>query len=700
VLVAVNDTNNVSGYGMLDVDQSGNVTNYFDPSTRTYYLSYFYNTATPRKIYETLSPVNTTTTVTATAQENPASSSRVALITISSSGLPSQVITVTQAGSPILDISANSLELAATANSTVSFKLNSSTNWTTSSSQSWLTVNKTSGTGNAAIELTAAANVSATARTATITVSTGDVTKTINVTQYGLVPATVAWNQSYIGSGYPDLSVVNDNVVWLCRSKDKSVLYTVDGGKTWTSKILPARILNVGYKTGFCAVNETTAYIASSDSIGIWKTTDGANTWTLEPTGFNRNQPTNFYGSSFPDFVYFWDINNGITYGDDNEVYVTTNAGAQWNKVTSPSLPSMFGEFTYNSQTNYRIIGDAIYILTNNQSQTNRIIKSKDKGLTWSSIYPPTNTMSASFDFKDANNGLYVNYSTQPGQIYSTTDGGLNWTLVNSTDTIGYVKYIPNQNMYVSTNTDVVIKSKFGIKYSTDNGVTWTKNPTFTNIYNENIAVSPKGTTFITCNEYLYSSQNITKINTALTKAVVKTPTTLDLTFSDNIDIVSAQDTAHYSVTFNDASNVIQHLGVLSAKLDNSNQSLVHLTLQNSLPQDTVTIKAINLIDTKGYPLINGSLMSEQTQIVSFTAVNEIADAKTFIYPNPIKNTFFINGINGSALVTIFNTLGKQVLTRTTDANQPVNVSVLNPGMYLIKIATTEGVTERRFIKY
>jgi photosystem II stability/assembly factor-like uncharacterized protein len=698
VLVSVNDTLNTTGTGMLDTDQNGLVTNYFDPSTKTYYISYFYNTAAPRKIYEILSAATTTTNVIATAQENPTSLSREATITISSIGLANQTVTVTQAASPVLSVSANSLVIAASANSSVSFQLKSTTTWSVASDQSWLTANKLNGSGSTNIELTAADNFSSSVRTATITITVQGITKTINVTQYGTIPSAVAWNQFYTGRNYSEISVVNDNVIWLCRSADSTISYTKDGGKTLITKTLPAHISS---NTGFCAVSETTAYIISADtiSLGLWKTTDGANTWALEPTGYNKNNPANFYGSSFPDFVYFWDVNNGIIYGDDDEVYITNNAGSQWNLVNSSSLPRQFGEWTYNNQRSYRVVGDAIYILVSNQSQTNRILKSNDKGITWSAIYPPTNTLNASFDFKDANNGLYVDYNTTPCKLFSTTDGGLNWTLINSTETLGYLKYIPNQNMYISTNT---INGKYktfdGIKYSINNGISWIKNPSFTNIFNENLAFSSSGTTFITGKGYVYSSKNVANVNTSLVKAEVKTPTTIDLTFSANIDLTSAQDTSHYAVSFNNASNVMQRIKLVSAQRDNLNQSLVHITLQNSLPQDTITIKAINLYDTNGFPLINGSGLSSKSLINNFTGIDEPKDSKYLVYPNPVKSSLYITGLNSNSIISIYDITAKLIVSKQL-INNEVDVNDLPAGIYTLKITNNEGTIISKFVK-
>jgi photosystem II stability/assembly factor-like uncharacterized protein len=611
------------GSGTLATDQSGNPTNYFDPSTRTFNLSYFYNTAAPRKIYEVLVGTLTTSTVTmtATASANPTSAIRQAAITITANGVPDKIVKVTQEASPIFAVSTKTLYLPAAANSSAAFNINSLTNWTVESNQNWLTLSKTSGSNKDTITVTASENASGKSRNAILTITgTGDITKTIDVIQYSKVPATGKWNQYYSGNNNTELSIVNDSVFWFCRSSNNTISYTLDGGRTWNVKNLPS---NISGNTGFCAVSATTAYIAcgSGTEIGLYKTTDGADSWTLEPTGYSKNKPTSFYGYSFPDFVYFWDTNNGLVYGDDNEIYITTNSGAQWNRVLSTTLQSGIGEWSFGTQEIYKITGNTIYILVNNQSYHTRILKSNDRGLTWSWVNTPTNTMNASFDFKDDNNGLYVDYNTKPSKLFSTTDGGQKWILINSTDNLHTLKYIPNQNLYISTYT------VNGLQYTADNGQTWEANPSFNfnSAATYNAVISPDGlTTYVTGNGYIYSSQNAKGVNISFDHVTLTSPTTLDLSFSNNVDLASSQDTANYVLIYNSGNLLkstagsVNRIKTISVVRDNSDFALVHLTTENALPVDTITVNVNNVFDIEGFPTINGSTASTQAFALNF----------------------------------------------------------------------------------
>lgn len=66
------------------------------------------------------------------------------------------------------------------------------------------------------------------------------------------------------------------------------------------------------------------------------------------------------------------------------------------------------------------------------------------------------------------------------------------------------------------------------------------------------------------------------------------------------------------------------------------------------------------------------------------------------VYPNPVTNgnLFITSNSNEAKLVSIYDVLGKQVV-KTTVTNQPLNVSNLNSGVYIVKI-TEEGKTATR----
>lgn len=87
---------------------------------------------------------------------------------------------------PVLNVSTNSINLLAIANSSEIFSITANIGWTATPSESWLTLSDTSGSDNVSISLTVSANPSTKIRTATIIVSgLGVDGQTIAVTQEG-----------------------------------------------------------------------------------------------------------------------------------------------------------------------------------------------------------------------------------------------------------------------------------------------------------------------------------------------------------------------------------------------------------------------------------------------------------------------------------------------------------------------------------
>jgi hypothetical protein len=67
------------------------------------------------------------------------------------------------------------------------------------------------------------------------------------------------------------------------------------------------------------------------------------------------------------------------------------------------------------------------------------------------------------------------------------------------------------------------------------------------------------------------------------------------------------------------------------------------------------------------------------------------------MYPNPTDNTLFISGNTTPIAITIYNVLGKEVLSVKNTNN--INVQALSSGVYTIRISDGVGQTNRKLIK-
>ena len=68
------------------------------------------------------------------------------------------------------------------------------------------------------------------------------------------------------------------------------------------------------------------------------------------------------------------------------------------------------------------------------------------------------------------------------------------------------------------------------------------------------------------------------------------------------------------------------------------------------------------------------------------------------IYPNPVKETLFINTQENIEHLKIYNTLGEKVVEQRFPPNQ-VNLSALISGLYFMNLKTAKGVFTKKFVK-
>lgn len=290
--------------------------------------------------------------------------------------------------------------------------------------------------------------------------------------------------------GVDEIDIVDANTVWIfaydgsgAGTYPKIISRTTDGGANWTARTITGLPTNA-LVSDISAINGTTAYIATAPSSGavsangIWKTTDAGVTWTKQANAYN---PAG--SASFANHVYFWDANNGWTSGDPVggkfEMYKTSNGGSTWTAVPGAPVPENGDEFTYVGLK--EVVGDHIWVGTS----IGRILHSSDRGNTWTGAYSPvldfggviTSGSQGSFAFKDANNGLLLSVMGNTAELYSTTDGGANWNPVtpNGTWFFGDIAYVPGTpNTYVTTGINSAASQGTGSAYSTDGGLNWT----------------------------------------------------------------------------------------------------------------------------------------------------------------------------------------------------------------------------------
>lgn len=279
----------------------------------------------------------------------------------------------------------------------------------------------------------------------------------IGVNNISIVTPDIIWTSAYVATPTSppttEYSRTLNGLAWISDSIRKNPAVPSD------NKI--SNIYAVGVDTAWACLFSTTGTSAG----GIYKTNDGGMTW-------NKQTSAAFNNSSFPDFVYFWDKNTGVAFGDPNlgvfEIYTTLDGGTTWSKVPSPNIPApLTGE---GGGTNgYSVIGSTIWANTS----AGRILKSTDKGLHWTAATVMSNQWVDKVVFRDVNNGL-SKIGVTGDTLMKSTDGGTTWNRVIHSgryltfDLCSVPGSIP---MYICTGAAI---GKCGSSFSADDGATWT----------------------------------------------------------------------------------------------------------------------------------------------------------------------------------------------------------------------------------
>lgn len=96
-------------------------------------------------------------------------------------------------------------------------------------------------------------------------------------------------------------------------------------------------------------------------------------------------------------------------------------------------------------------------------------------------------------------------------------------------------------------------------------------------------------------------------------------------------------------------------------------------------------VNSKNLIRLKGETLLS---------------TNEFSKNEISLYPNPVKDILNISLSENTSIESyeVYDLLGKKIISKNTTENN-INVSELSNGVYILKVATSDGIINNKFIK-
>lgn len=280
--------------------------------------------------------------------------------------------------------------------------------------------------------------------------------------------------------GLDEIIALDANTVW-AKAYDGSggglevqeFTMTTNGGTTWTPGVIDVGNPALGINN-ICPINSTTAWVSAvnpTDGTGsvVYKTSDGGASWEQQNSaGFTS-------GSSFVNFVHFFDENVGFAAGDpangEFEIWRSTDGGANWTLVPAANIPPFLsGEYGYNGGN--VVVGNVTWMPTNK----GRILKSVDQGLTWTVSQAPLTdfggtAQSGRLAFSDASNGCLLKTVGTVYTFYTTSNGGTTWSAGSTfTGSHRLLSYVPGTTVLVGTSQAAPV----GSSYSINNGLAWT----------------------------------------------------------------------------------------------------------------------------------------------------------------------------------------------------------------------------------
>jgi photosystem II stability/assembly factor-like uncharacterized protein len=248
----------------------------------------------------------------------------------------------------------------------------------------------------------------------------------------------------------------------------KWIGYTTDTGKTFTRKYITTSNVdyngyNVNLTFGF-GISGIKAF--DKDNIiaygdygavpAILCSADGGNTFKLiYQSQLNLVKIT----SGIIDLVFPQNGNTGFAVEADR-IIKSTDKGKTWSTVLNS--PNSFWDVITAVDNN------TVFALSTDYDK-NKLLKTADGGATWQQVTAPAGKITY-VDFITVNKGWLATKTANSGLVYHTSNGGTTWELKNNPDvTPGHIRKMK----FVNDNTGYAIAGLFHVYKTTDSGRIW-----------------------------------------------------------------------------------------------------------------------------------------------------------------------------------------------------------------------------------
>ncbi len=96
---------------------------------------------------------------------------------------------------------------------------------------------------------------------------------------------------------------------------------------------------------------------------------------------------------------------------------------------------------------------------------------------------------------------------------------------------------------------------------------------------------------------------------------------------------------------------------------------------------------------------VGTSYGSDLTILTTTTGITDERMESITLYPNPVGNVLRVKGFEGSGSFSITDMSGRIIIDKRITSDELIRISSLPKGVYIVKIVTSSGITEKKVIK-
>lgn len=226
------------------------------------------------------------------------------------------------------------------------------------------------------------------------------------------------------------ISFINKDIGWACG---KNIIYnTVNGGKDWLIQFEDESLTSYERLKGFIKIffkNENYGW-AINNAGELLLTSDGGNTWTIQEK-WESYGPTN---------ISFTSENCGFVLTSDSHLLCTTNGGFNWEKIKIEGTKFLSGIKFVNKNYGWLI---TMYGLSSTYEPGSPVLSTTDGGKSWIQKSIIKDDL-LDVDFANETEGWIAGMNN----LYSTKDGGANWSKCNVDGFFVDLHVLDNKNVW------------------------------------------------------------------------------------------------------------------------------------------------------------------------------------------------------------------------------------------------------------